>query len=95
MDVRHQIPLPNMEICNVQPSLGDLGLTRARLLAPGSADRSVMLKRMQVRDENQMPPLGSNLMDPIGTSLVYDWIAKLPACAPVISPSLLLLLDSP
>ena len=95
MDVRHQIPLPNMEICNVQPSLGDLGLTRARLLAPGSADRSVMLKRMQVRDENQMPPLGSNLMDPIGTSLVYDWIAKLPACAPVLSPSLFLLLDSP
>jgi hypothetical protein len=35
-----------------------------------------------------MPPVGSNLPDPVGTKLIHDWIASMPpATQPTKTPS--------
>ncbi len=43
--------------CDVAPTLGDLGITNPRLIAPGSAARSVVMSRVNRTGANAMPPL--------------------------------------
>ena len=42
--------------------------------------RSVLLNRMNRRDSNGMPPLGSNAVDAAGTDLIAEWINSIGAC---------------
>jgi uncharacterized repeat protein (TIGR03806 family) len=80
MDLRYDTALSATNTCNVVPSAGDLGIADARLIAPGDPARSVLLERMQHRDANGMPPLGSNIADSKGAALLSDWIASLSGC---------------
>ncbi len=50
-----------------------------RLLAPGDADRSMLLKRILGQDVPRMPPLASNETDPEGETLLRAYIDQLPA----------------
>ena len=43
-------------------------------LVPGNAELSLIVQRMNRRDDRQMPPLGSNLIDSEGLALVAEWI---------------------
>jgi len=52
-------------------------LPDARLVAPGSPERSVLLKRISTRGNGQMPPLSSHLPDEEGVRLISDWIRSL------------------
>jgi hypothetical protein len=46
---------------------------------PGAPEQSALLGRMSVRGPRaQMPPLGSEALDPVGLDLVTRWIAALP-----------------
>jgi uncharacterized repeat protein (TIGR03806 family) len=92
-DLRHGQKLWEMAVCSVEPTLGDLGISGARLLAPGAPERSVLLGRMILRDEYQMPPLASRQADPLGTGLIETWIAQIVSCSPVVAPQMLLLTD--
>jgi uncharacterized repeat protein (TIGR03806 family) len=80
MDWRYNTALATTAACNVAPTSGDLGLASARLVAPGDAARSVVPARMNRRDALGMPPLGSNLVDGAGVTLVNDWINSLTSC---------------
>jgi uncharacterized repeat protein (TIGR03806 family) len=80
IDFRYFVPLAGMNICNIEPGLGDLGITNAMLLAPGDPDRSVIWERMRRRDEEAMPPLGSFIADDQGVELLSDWIVSLESC---------------
>lgn len=80
IDLRFTTVLSSMNICNVQPAAGDLEVTNARIVAPGEPESSVLLHRMKVRDQYQMPPLGSHLVDEGGVELIEDWIASLETC---------------
>jgi uncharacterized repeat protein (TIGR03806 family) len=80
LDFRYDTPLADMEACGLGPIHGDLGVAGAQLIAPGDPARSVVALRMDVRDANQMPPVGSNLVDVDGVQLVRDWIATLKGC---------------
>jgi uncharacterized repeat protein (TIGR03806 family) len=80
MDFRYFVPLAGMNICNVEPGLGDLGLTNAMLLAPGDPGRSVIWERMRRRDEVAMPPLGSFIADDQGVEMLAEWIESLETC---------------
>lgn len=67
--------------CNVDPSRGTLGLTNAKLIAPGLPDSSVILARANSRDALvQMPPIGSHLVDTAGVALLRSWISSLTGC---------------
>ena len=79
-DLRAMTPLEDMELCNVEPLRGDMGIENALLLAPGDPGRSVLLERMRVRGEDQMPPIGSSIIDGFGSALVGAWIQELPGC---------------
>ncbi len=80
LDLRYTTSLANMNACDVVPTSGDLGLPMARIVAPGDAARSVLVARMNLRNMDGMPPLGSTIVDGAGVALVSDWINGLAAC---------------
>ncbi len=80
MDLRYSTPLAATLVCNVVPQSGSLGITDARLVAPGDAARSVVLARANRRDALGMPPVASSLVDTAGVSLLTAWINSLSGC---------------
>jgi hypothetical protein len=81
IDLRHDTPLPVTGACNVAPTLGNLGIPNARIIAPGDSARSELLSRMSRRDAFGMPPLASNRPDADGVALVSAWIDSLNAAS--------------
>lgn len=81
IDLRYSTTLAATQTCNVQPTAGDVGISNASLISPGEPERSVLLARMKVRDVNQMPPLGSHLVDQEAVDVIADWIGGLASCA--------------
>jgi len=79
MDLRSTTALSSTNACNVVPSAGSLGIANAKIIAPGNAAGSVMVKRANSRDVNAMPPLASLLVDTEGVQLLTDWINSLGA----------------
>jgi len=80
MDLRYATSLPNTNACDAVPLEGDLGIANARLVAPGDSARSIVINRISRRDNDGMPPLGSNLVDTAGVTLLTDWINGLANC---------------
>jgi uncharacterized repeat protein (TIGR03806 family) len=80
MDLRMTTPLANMDICEVPPVVDSLGIPNASLLNPGNPANSILYLRMSQRGVFQMPPLGSNLVDPAASAIVFDWILSLDSC---------------
>ncbi|MES1164565.1 MAG: hypothetical protein ABUR63_02305 [Verrucomicrobiota bacterium] len=83
IDMRFGTPLAMMNICNVAPNKGDLGVTGSKRLTPGAPQKSVMLLRMQApagMDNSRMPPLASSVLDSNGINLVSQWIKGTTTC---------------
>ncbi len=79
LDLRAELSLEETGLCDA-PSEGDLGLTDARIVAPGAPERSVLLARMGLRGERQMPPLASEEVDAEGLTVLTQWVRELPSC---------------
>ena len=80
LDLRFSTPLAQMNICNLAPVSGDVGIVNAKIVAAGDPTKSVLLKRMQAVDSTQMPPLGRTVVDAQAAQIVSDWIAGLTSC---------------
>lgn len=80
LDLRYITPLTQTGTCNAAPSITDLGIADARIIAPGSSGRSVLLQRMIATHENRMPPISSHVVDQQGTALIAEWINSLNGC---------------
>ena len=81
VDLRHDTPLGEMEICDRPPEHGDAGAgSDARLLAPGSPSKSVILARMKSTGAERMPPIGTGIVDPVGIEVITSWIESLSGC---------------
>jgi uncharacterized repeat protein (TIGR03806 family) len=80
MDLRYATALADTHACDVAPGLGDLGISDARLIAPGAATRSVLIERMSRRDAHGMPPVGSTQVDAEGAALLTNWVNSLTSC---------------
>ena len=80
MDLRYTTSLSNTNACDVAPLEGNLGISNARLIAPGDAGRSIVINRISRRDNHGMPPLGSSLIDTTGVTLLTNWIGGLANC---------------
>ncbi|MEP7243406.1 MAG: PQQ-dependent sugar dehydrogenase, partial [Gammaproteobacteria bacterium] len=74
LDLRYSTAIGSTNTCNTTPSSGDLGVSGAKVILPGDAARSVLYLRMSRRDANQMPPVGSHLVDTQGAALLQQWI---------------------
>jgi uncharacterized repeat protein (TIGR03806 family) len=82
LDFRYTTALSATNACGTAPQAGDLGIgAAARIIAPGSAANSVLVARVNRRnDANQMPPIGSNRVDTAGVTLLTQWIDGLANC---------------
>ncbi len=80
MDLRFDTALPAMNICDAVPLLGDLGIAGARILAPGSPGRSLLIQRLKRQDVFRMPPIGGGRPDNAGILLLENWVRGLAGC---------------
>lgn len=79
-DLRYATPLAQAGLCNVVPEQGSLGITDARLVAPGAPARSIVSSRIHRLDAYRMPPLATRVEDTVGAGVVDAWITSLTAC---------------
>jgi uncharacterized repeat protein (TIGR03806 family) len=77
MDLRYDTLMSATNTCNVTPTTGNLGVAGAKLITPANPEASVLYLRMSRRGQNQMPPLGSNLVDTEGAALLHQWISQM------------------
>ena len=67
-----------VKIIDEKPNHHTLDLPDARLVAPGEPDRSVLLKRISIVGQGQMPQIGRNRVDLEAVEMIRDWIRSLP-----------------
>jgi uncharacterized repeat protein (TIGR03806 family) len=77
MELSHPTPFSKMGILDVPPKHHDLGIAGAKLVLPGSPEKSVLLERIARRGKDQMPPLASNEIDHQAVGLIRKWIEGL------------------
>jgi hypothetical protein len=65
-------------IFDVKPLHHTFDLPDARLIAPGSPERSVLLRRLSNRDAGHMPPLATSMVDREAVKMLQEWIKQLP-----------------
>ncbi len=87
MDLRFFVGIESMQVCNVAPQLGDLGIEHAALIAPGAPERSVVYQRMNRRTPQQMPPLGTLLVDMVALEMMEQWILSEDVCPSTAPPN--------
>jgi uncharacterized repeat protein (TIGR03806 family) len=64
MDLRFSTSRTDMNVCNIAPSFGDLGIIGAQLVAPGSPELSILPTRpARTSPLERMPPLGTAIVD--------------------------------
>ncbi len=80
MDLRYTLALSATNACDITPTFGNLGITDPRLIAPGSAARSVIVARINRTGTDAMPPLARHAIDTAGVQLVTDWVNSLSSC---------------
>jgi uncharacterized repeat protein (TIGR03806 family) len=76
-DARYATPLEEQGLINARVAQ-DLNILGARLIAPGDADRSMVLVRQLLLDSLKMPPLGRNSIDAPAEQVFRAWIDGLP-----------------
>lgn len=81
-DWRYSLTFRNTNSCNVAPQNGNLGITGAMLIVPGSPSTSIVSRRIHALNAFRMPPVGSVIEDPQGTALIDQWITSLTMCPP-------------
>ena len=86
-DARFDTPLKKQNIINgpVANQLGTLGSNPgAKVVVPGNLEKSILYHRVSVVGENQMPPLGRNLVDTNAVHAIGEWISGLHVAAAVL-----------
>jgi uncharacterized repeat protein (TIGR03806 family) len=87
-DARYETPLAAQGLI-AAPARIDLGVDRARLIAPRDPWRSILLARVETLEPIKMPPLAHEALDREGASLLREWITSLPG-PPVSAPPIIL-----
>jgi uncharacterized repeat protein (TIGR03806 family) len=82
IDLRDTVTFAAMNLCNVDPNKGDLGVMGSKRFAPNDPTKSVILLRMEAPDKvsGRMPQLASSVLDPTGIGLVTSWIKSVTTC---------------
>ncbi|MFO0955836.1 MAG: PQQ-dependent sugar dehydrogenase [Isosphaeraceae bacterium] len=82
MQLDFHTPADRMRLIDAEPIHDRFDIADARLVAPGSMDRSVLYRRLTRRGTGQMPPLVSTEVDAKAARLIADWIGQLPPSKP-------------
>jgi mono/diheme cytochrome c family protein len=65
-------------LIDAEPLHDRLGIANAKLVAPGSPERSLVLQRIARRGRGQMPQLATSLVDQRAVAMFKEWINGLP-----------------
>ena len=84
-DARFDTPLPQQNLVD-GPVLIDLGIDRARVIAPRDVWRSLALVRVETSDLTRMPPLAHLRVDAADARLLREWIESMPGPAVLAPP---------
>ena len=82
-DARFDTPLARQNLIN-GPVQNPLGITGAKVIAPGDPDKSVLFRRLSLTGENQMPPLAKNVVDEKAVAVFAKWISALHVAPPTL-----------
>lgn len=77
IDLRYDTPLAQTQTVDVFPTLGDMGASNPRIVAPGDPDNSTLYLRMLTLGTFRMPALATSIVDVQGAGLVRRWILGL------------------
>jgi uncharacterized repeat protein (TIGR03806 family) len=80
LDFRYESALGDVQACGVTPRYKLSQLPNARIIDPGNSANSELFFRLSRRDQNQMPPIATLIVDPNGVDVVQRWIDSLGAC---------------
>ncbi|MDB5320675.1 MAG: hypothetical protein JWN40_2306 [Phycisphaerales bacterium] len=86
-DARFDTPLGRQNLID-GPVLIDLGIDRARVIAPRDVWRSIALARVETSDLTRMPPLAHEQVDREGAGVLRAWIESLPGVEVLEPPSM-------
>jgi hypothetical protein len=78
MELESTTSREGMRLIDVPPLHPIDGNESARLVAPGSPERSTLLARVSRRGLGQMPPLATSAVDSEAVALLREWIEKMP-----------------
>jgi len=79
VDLDFSTPGPKTKMFDRPAQANLIGTPDAKLIATGHPEKSILHHRVATRGTGQMPPVGSNLVDPLGSGLLAEWIRKMPA----------------
>ncbi len=77
IDLAYWTTKDRMRLIDVPPIHSHFDIEGARLIAPGSEERSILLQRLSRRGRGQMPQLGTSVIDREAVELVREWIHSL------------------
>ena len=78
MELGLTTPLSAMRLIDEVPLHDRFDIPDARLVSPGSPERSVLYQRISRRGTGQMPPLVSTEVDRTVVGLIAEWVRSLP-----------------
>ncbi|HEY5345230.1 MAG TPA: PQQ-dependent sugar dehydrogenase, partial [Verrucomicrobiae bacterium] len=82
-DARFDTPLKKQNLINGAVA-NQLGIAGAKVIVPGDTNKSILFYRVSRVGENQMPPLGKNIVDDKAVDVIGKWISSLRAAAPTL-----------
>ena len=74
MNLAYYAESSKMNIVNVEPTHHAFDKPDAKLIAPGSVERSVLLHRVGIRGPGQMPQLSTNRVDVEALKMLREWV---------------------
>jgi uncharacterized repeat protein (TIGR03806 family) len=81
IDLRYDVALKDMNICNTIPVKGDQGVPDSTNLTPGKPDKSTLYLRTNALPGNgRMPQIATFHIDDMGVKVIGDWITSITAC---------------
>ncbi len=82
-DARFDTPLKKQNLIN-GPVANQLGIAGAKVIVPGDTNKSILFYRVSRVGENQMPPLGKNVVDDKAVAVIGKWIMTQRAKPPTL-----------
>ncbi len=77
-DARFATPFKQQNLLN-GPVGNQLGIAGAKVIVPGDTNKSILFRRVSSVGDNQMPPLGKNVVDEKAVGVLGKWISSLRA----------------
>jgi uncharacterized repeat protein (TIGR03806 family) len=78
LELIFDVELAKTSLIDAVPQHQTFGVVDARIIAPGSPDRSILYARVNRRGSGQMPPLATSMIDAQAVELLRTWIEQLP-----------------